>query len=384
MLILPECCPDESIYSLVAKIARINGINHLEVTGHLFGENCPTSIIGCPVNIKHFSEMTRGLYGSPIEMLRNLTVIPTLAHLGEIESSTLGEIELGALKPELARMIFGTECHLQFCEECAARDAEWYGVAYWHRSHQLPTSMCCPEHGATLIRCNLGRRRLHDRLFLPYEVRNVLDVQDMSVPIEHGNLLAGVALLASDALADLSEPESSDVIRDTFKAGLNRMDLLTRQGKFYLTEYVNTFWMEFNEDNSMLALMRRANVSSPKQLLFGITDNHESRLFSRLVLIYWLFGTWSAFKEQCRWKSVLDDSIKDKLEIKNDLLAEATLQVHRQTCLDYKVSRINPTRSGFQRESYRVFRWLQRNDSRWLDEELPLLPKGKKQGDLFD
>ena len=162
------------------------------------------------------------------------------------------------------------------------------------------------------------------------------------------------------------------------------MDLLTRQGKFYLSDYVDKFWMEFNEDNSMLALMQQANVSSPKQLLFGITDGYASRPFSRFVLIYWLFGTWAAFKDQCRWKSVLDESIKVELEIKNDFLAEITLQKHRQVCLDYKVSQIKPTRSGFQRVSYRAFRWLQRNDSRWLDEELPLLPKGKKQGELFD
>lgn len=384
MLLLPESYPDESIYSLMARIARVSGISHLEITGLLLGEGCPTSIIGCPVNIKHFSEMTRGLYGPPIEMLRNLTVIPTLAHLGEIERSLLAEIEQGDLRLELARLIFGTECHWQLCKECVARDVEQYGVAYWHRSHQLPTNMCCTEHGATLIRCNLGRRRLHDHLFLPYEIIDELEVQDMQDQFEPDNLSLGISLLASDALDDLSEPESSDVIQDTFKTALNRMDLLTRQGKFYLTEYVEKYWTEFNEDNSMMALMQQANVSSPKQLLFGITDGYASRPFSRFVLIYWLFGTWAAFKEQCRWKSVLDEGIKVELEIKNDLLAEITLQKHRQVCLDYKVSQINPTRSGFQRVSYRAFRWLQRNDSRWLDEELPLLPKGKKQGELFD
>ena len=218
MLLLPERYPDESIYSLMARIARVNGISHIEITGLLLGEACPTSIIGCPVNIKHFSEMTRGLYGSPIEVLCNLTVIPTLVHLGEIERSLLTEIELGDLRPELARMIFGTECHWQLCKECVARDVEQYGVAYWHRTHQLPTSVCCPEHGA-LIRCSSGRRRLHDHLFLPYEIIDELEVQDVQVPIEHDNLSLGISILASDAFADLSEPESSDVIQNTFKAG---------------------------------------------------------------------------------------------------------------------------------------------------------------------
>jgi hypothetical protein len=58
MLILPESWPDESIYSLLAKTARVNGLNPPEVIGLLSGEKHPISVIGCPVNIKHFCEAT--------------------------------------------------------------------------------------------------------------------------------------------------------------------------------------------------------------------------------------------------------------------------------------------------------------------------------------
>lgn len=35
----------------------------------LAGEEHPMSVIGCPVNIKHFCEATKGAYGSPIQPL---------------------------------------------------------------------------------------------------------------------------------------------------------------------------------------------------------------------------------------------------------------------------------------------------------------------------
>ena len=62
MLILPESWPDETIYSLLAKIARVNGLSPLEVIGLLSGEKYPMSVIGCPVNIKHFCESIKGAY----------------------------------------------------------------------------------------------------------------------------------------------------------------------------------------------------------------------------------------------------------------------------------------------------------------------------------
>ncbi len=68
MLIFPDLWPDETLYSLMARISRINGISDLEVTRILLGQDHPMSVINCLSNIKHFSVITNGVYGSPREI----------------------------------------------------------------------------------------------------------------------------------------------------------------------------------------------------------------------------------------------------------------------------------------------------------------------------
>jgi hypothetical protein len=59
--------------------------------------------------------------------------------------------------------------HLQFCPRCVTEDSERYGIAYWHREHQLPGVRFCLPHGAVLRVSDLrvGRPR---EMVLPHEV----------------------------------------------------------------------------------------------------------------------------------------------------------------------------------------------------------------------
>src|SRR5574340_690175 len=140
MLILPEIWPDETIYSLFAKIARINGLRDFEATRILTGEERPISVIGCPVNIKHFCEATKGAYGSPYDLLRHATVFPALAHLGVLSPLTLAEVCNGTKRPELGILEFGVGRghYWRFCRECAEQDERNFGIAYWPDRGEAP------------------------------------------------------------------------------------------------------------------------------------------------------------------------------------------------------------------------------------------------------
>lgn len=388
-LLLPERWPDETIYSLLARIARVNGIDHLEAVSLLLGEKNPISVIDCPVNIKHFSEATRGVYGSPQELLFNSTVLPMQVQLGEINPAEILEIENGVRHPELVRLVFGSGkgCRWRLCRECAAQDVKAYGIAYWRRVHQLPTSLFCPEHELILDRFDLHRMQLHEHLILPYELANEMKVNcAQAIPERNDRLYLDISILGRDALEDNSVRITSRVIKDVFKDRLNRMGLLNKRGKLSWQDYLCEFGRKFRMEASVSVMMRQSRVSTPKQLLFGIADSRSSRPFARMLLVYWFFDTWGAFKEQCRWQDILsDDSVCRAQEEgnKDGHGAAAILQQKRKICLDYKAVHARPTRREFQRESYRTFRWLLHNDRMWLDVELPLPPRDKRQGDFF-
>lgn len=386
MLILPERWPDESIYSLLAKIVRINGLTHLGGTGILVGEEHPPSVIGCPVNLKRFSEITRGIYGSPGDLLRSTTPFQLLAHLGELSDSTLSQIENGVQRLELGLLAFGVKKAYQwrFCRECAERDKNTYGISYWHRAHLLPYSQYCPEHELQLDRVNIPRVNLLDRLVLPADVAELPSLTIQGIK-EANNAALDVSILARDALADSSKPFHQATIHATYKAGLAQNGLLNSTDGIRMAEYSDQFRRRFGEIASPAFGLSRPIVSNPRQILFGISDDLAPRSYARLILIRFLFGAWDAFKEQCRWQEALDPRVDESFNSQVKFLSfEALLRKHRQACLDYKASRIFPTRYEFMRVSYRAFRWLRHNDREWLNEGLPIKQRAKGQRSLFD
>lgn len=389
MLILPERWPDENFYSLLAKIARVNGLCPLEVMRLLSGEEHPISVIGCPVNIKHFSEATKGAYGSSCDLLRCATVFPALTHLGELSTSTLSQVENGTRRPRLGILVSGMPKGLYWrvCRDCVERDVMTYGISYWHRVHQLPNSQYCTEHGLILDRLNLRHVHLRENFVLPHDVFSKTESWNLPDERERGNICFDVSILGRDVIEDISEPFSNEVIQATYMDGLAQMGLLTRNGEIFLSEYFDEFKQRFGVETSISILLHQSKVSNPKQLLYGITNEFECRPFARLLLVKLLFGTWDVFREQCTWQDVLEGAKiigSTNSQVKKGLLSiEAMLRQQRQVCLDYKNSHISPTRHEFMKVSNRAFRWLRHNDRTWLDEELPMMQRIKGQFALF-
>lgn len=54
----------------------------------------------------------------------------------------------------------------RYCADCVEDDVARHRVAYWHRTHQVPGLVFCPEHGARLIgrcqQCGHARSTLDD------------------------------------------------------------------------------------------------------------------------------------------------------------------------------------------------------------------------------
>jgi len=390
MLILPAICPDETIYSLLARIARINGKNHLEVVGFLLGDTHPTSVIGCPVNLEYFCEVTKRAFGSPNEILSHSTIFPMLAHLDLLSPSMLAKVENGNRRPELGTLVFGMNkgCNWRICRKCIERDTKIYGIGYWHMTHQLPTSQYCTEHKLMLDSFELPRMNLHEHFILPNELANKIKIDDVHSPIGSRQLSKDITMMGRDAFTDISKPYSKNIIQATFMAGLEQKTLLTDTGEVHMNRYKDRFEKNFDSDVSTTALLRQFKMSNSKQVLNGIANKFSSKPFNRLLLAYFLFDSWAAFKEQSRWEEVMDlgsamNGSAKSLDRSSMLSVEAMIQQQRVICVNYKISHIDPNRYEFMKKSYRAFRWLRQYDRKWLDEELPMQVNKKGQGRLF-
>lgn len=111
----------------------------------------------------------------------------------------------------------------------------------------------------------------------------------------------------------------------------------------------------------------------------------NSNKLYRIVLVYWLFGSWGFFKESCKWIDTFNYQGMDSLTSSINGLAESqnVSDKARKVCLDYMNISKNPTRNAFIKSHYREFNWLLKYDREWLDQMLPVI-KGWKQILIFD
>lgn len=391
-LLLPSVLPDEALYSLIARIANMNGIGHRELVGLLMGQEYPLSVLNCPIDIQMFYQSTQGVYGSALEILQNQTVLPLLVHLGEVQPSYLLSVEAGECQLTMHELMMGMRSGWKFkiCIQCARLDRAKYGVAYWHREHQLPISYCCVEHGVRLSTISVKNIKLHEHLLLPYEVMDMTQLESEQYTDNIGNSKCyAVAKLARTAIADFSSPISSASVVDTFTDAMAQMGLLNEKGELNYRKYEDEFKVEFGNDFHFLLMMKHAKISNPKQLLSGVANKLSVKPFGRLLLIQWIFERWGIYKEKCNWSEMLEsgsnskDVRGDSADLRSSHLSEVKLQQCRKICTDFKNSLSCPTRLEFLKMHYRAFKWLRGNDRKWLDNELPMVRRVKGQLKLF-
>lgn len=388
MIHFPELLPDESLYSFVGRLARLNGLSdHMAVCGTLFGDVRVTSVADCLVDFDYLCAISKGVYGSPRKLMDSLTMAPVLRHLGmnfhgvrAPEALLVGNsLEAKNVQFGLLEISMGESPRWRICSQCRERDIRLYGTAYWHRVHLLPTSIYCPEHGIRLIEKNLPRRRLHDHLWLPDEAPDLAEINACLFSQDLQATWLEVSILGREALWDCLDSHPDGAIREAFLVGMRQKGLLKSNGKIRLSAYQEGVASKFQGD---------VIQSESTYLLRGVMNNRLGNPMLRLLLVHWLFGSWQHFKDRCLWESVMGNR-SDNTELmqaqskgKSGDIKILTLN-YRQVCLDYKKNNPNATRLAFLRFSNRAFIWLLRHDSSWLAEQMPFPNSIRKQKELF-
>ncbi|MBQ4848530.1 TnsD family Tn7-like transposition protein [Pseudoalteromonas sp. MMG012] len=158
---LPTTLPDETLFSRYIRHMTILGMNEKDYLKRLF--NKPRASIHPYLTIgitkasqiskenaaKIYREQTLGRLFSYFLPHRSTNIYKAL--LAEDGNTAIRTCQLVSFKES-------ETLSLKYCPICAKEDMSFYGVSYWHLTHQVPGVEACPSHKVWLIHHKLPER----------------------------------------------------------------------------------------------------------------------------------------------------------------------------------------------------------------------------------
>lgn len=177
----PTPYPDELLYSILARYHIRSGNTGPKLTlGELFGSNDAISTVDLPYNLAALAENLSSISQLTIEeLLQNHTLYPFYAPF--LPPERANEV-VEAMKSESGCGIHGrvgvrpssikTPRFFRFCPRCIKHGQYAYGELYWHRIHQVPGVLVCPQHGELLQHSSIPVRGLNRQEYAAAAIKN--------------------------------------------------------------------------------------------------------------------------------------------------------------------------------------------------------------------
>lgn len=378
--VLPNILPDETLYSLVARIYQLNAeATEREFCAQLLGDPEALRVADAEVDLSRFEEITWGFYGEAESLLAKTTLGGFYRRLGtvpDIEAPKHAPDKHHAQPTGLATLSNGRPNIWRTCRSCATKDRAEHGTAYWHRTHQLPGTTVCLKHREPLLELNLPYRDRQGAFISTAQLFDQFGLEPAHADEPPTELLLRIAEIAKKVLLDNAPGNSAEVVQGALVDGLAERGLLTRSGRINKRPFVEEFRAFYSE----LANTHEFGPFLVQRSLPSFADRltRETLLLPAtltLMLVYWLFGSWGIFRGRCKWRRCIDAPAVPMPFSTAGRSPDGSRKEHRQACLEFMASVPGASRSDFWHAHPTASRWLAKFDSDWLESRLP---KAKK------
>lgn len=306
--------PGETLFGLASRHHIVScNCSWKDTCRQLFGPGHTGLRHDFPTGVDFFVKQTDAKFGVAETIILERTLLPfylplnSSTHAENAIRAMRGE-RIGSLRYSMGMLLdhFRVSHPLKACEVCMNEDIGRFGVAYWHRIHQIPGVWCCPHHQCSLmLSSNTGALKGHYGCCLPrIEGLTGLGSSPFS-PVESrkvdvlgrfANAASRFTALAPHILLD------GELLAHVYSDRLVSMGLRKTNGKLCLSDCVASVL------TSSAPLRAIAELSALPATNDGARA-YVSRLCWRpivrmhpllhLFTIVWLFGDWEAF-----WRAV--------------------------------------------------------------------------------
>ncbi|HQN65054.1 MAG TPA: TnsD family Tn7-like transposition protein [Methylophilus sp.] len=301
---------DMTFYSWMGLMQLQNGTTNANALSKALTGNLSSGLrTDFPSNLSYFCQRTAHNFGNEIDIARNHTILPYYTSFkSEIYWDTSVRLMSGSSVETLKFHLglppsnLNNYSPLKFCPECYLNDIALYGVAYWHRVHQLPSSYLCTKHGEVL-QYQLSREdgRGRSLLVLPNDQHS----HQILLPENGKTILVRLSVL-SEKILQLKLPSSfNDLqLQHTYRHGLKENGFLTRRGLIRASEFLGKIQKYYSSIQSVQPfgeILSTHKIANFLKLLRKPRGNHHT--LEHILVIDFLFGSWELFASTYQWES---------------------------------------------------------------------------------
>ncbi|MCK6208358.1 TnsD family transposase [Bacillus infantis] len=284
---------DELLYSVLARYHIRSGNVSIKATQQdIYGTDSITAIMDLPSHINRLmGNLPLENHYTPDYLITNHTLYPFYSaflpfeHASTVKESMIGD-NGGSIYNRIGLMASSVKFnqYFKFCPKCADEEMSNLGELYWHRIHQIPGVLICPEHNTPLYDSQVPVRgyNKHDyRLAAPEFCKICTSEKNYSDKIMEKaiNITDDVKFL----LSNMVESKSLDWFKEQYLSRLKELGFANINGRirkkellcafldFYGHDLLENMQSDINNNNNWLndMLLRNNRTTHPiRHLLF--------------------------------------------------------------------------------------------------------------------
>ncbi|WP_240675870.1 TnsD family transposase [Ammoniphilus sp. CFH 90114] len=253
----PRLYPDELLYSGIARYhQRMSNPSFKQTIEDLYGDRKVSSAVDLPSHLQRLADCLDTGY-TVEKLLKEHTLLPYyISFLAEESASKANCImkagqPWGAVHAHLGLIACRVKnpSYLRYCSACYIEDIKEYGEPYWHRVHQLPGVLVCPQHHKALSKSNiLFSTKDHKHSFFPLStVINEGQVFLSYNPEEWQNLIF-VAEQSEILLNGQKQQNGFESLNEKYTESLRKLGLVSVSGKKKISKIIDEFKRYYSEE----------------------------------------------------------------------------------------------------------------------------------------
>jgi hypothetical protein len=302
----PTPYPDELLYSILARYhVRSGNISPKTTLLELFGSTTVTATVDLPSHLNALVQNLPPLSKHTVEsLIRRYSLYPFYAPFlfpdkAELVYGSMLEHSWGDIHTRVGIMASSvrTPNRLRFCPACFRDEQEKYGEAYWHRLHQLPGVIVCPDHLMLLQESSVAVRGANKHEFIAASEDNCLPkLRQLNYQSDTLKHLVGLAQDVEWLLNNAVTPEDTASFLGRYKSLLIDTRLATATGRVRQVELIRRFSSFFGRELLKL-LDSDVSYESESSWLSNIVRKHRKTFhpLRHLLLMRFLGHPVSAF-----------------------------------------------------------------------------------------